>query len=96
MMYRIDIDGTILNSSYVADKYSVIEVNDRVCRKIRQLHKQGHLIVIETGRHWNHLRDTIAQLKTARIPYHALVLGKAPGIIVDDKALTPEAFCERQ
>ncbi len=96
MMYRIDIDGTIMKTRRQGGKYVVIAVNDGVLRIVKKLHRQGHLIVIETGRHWKHLRDTIAQLKAARVPYHALVMGKAPGAIVDDNALSPEEFIERQ
>ncbi len=96
MIYRIDIDGTILESVQRRGRYVVTGINTGVCARIRKLHREGHLIVIETGRNWNHLKDTIEQLRSARIPYHALILGKAPGVIVDDKALTPEAFCERE
>lgn len=89
--YIIDIDDTILFSKYENGEYVYIESNKKVIDKINNLYDYN-IIVISTGRNWGHLLITIEQLKQAGVKYHTLVMGKPPGIVVDDKALRPDEF----
>jgi hypothetical protein len=95
MKFRVDIDHTILSTrfSIEKEKYEVLTENYSLIKKINRLYENNHEIVIETGRHWNHMIDTMEQLKECGIKYHTLIMGKPPSnYIIDDKAIRPDEF----
>lgn len=94
-IFVFDIDATILFSDVNEDGlYIMTGCNNEMVNKINRAYTKGHFIVLHTGRHWNHLKDTIKQLDLHGVRYHSLWMGKPPGYIVDDKAMKPEEFLE--
>ena len=95
MIISVDIDGTLLYSIFDAEKceYFVVEPRRKIIKKINELYDVGHRVIINTGRHWNHMKTTITQLNLYGVKYHSLVMGKIPAdIIIDDKSMKPEDF----
>jgi len=88
-----DIDNTLLYTEFKNNTYIVNSANKELIKKINKAYKQGHLIVLWTGRHWNHLEITLNQLKENKIKYHSLLMGKPPAdIYIDDLSIKPEEF----
>lgn len=88
---RVDLDNTLCKTDGMAYADST-PMKDRI-RFMNQLFNDGHLIVVESGRHWNNLELTKAQLQRWGLRYHTLVLGKFPGdVLIDDKAITFEGL----
>ncbi len=98
--FVVDIDGTIIYSRLetigVEDlSYTVIGFNKKLILALNKLYDKGDIIVLYTGRHWNHLQTTIEQLTKVGIKYHSLVLGKPVGdFYIDDKSILPDDFTE--
>lgn len=93
--FVVDIDDTIIYSLLENGTYKILGFNYKIIKKLNGLYDKGHNIILQTGRHWNHLRLTIQQLTKAGIKYHSLVLGKPVGdFYIDDKGITPEKFLE--
>ena len=93
MKFVFDIDNTIFGSTYNDGKYNVTHGYKSIIKKINKLYGSGHTIIIQTGRHWNHLEDTIKQLNDCKIKYHTLVMGNIPAdYYINDKGITPEYF----
>jgi len=97
MNYKFDIDGTILFSKLiggVADgEYEITGKDDELIEIINKLHTEGHVIIIETARHWRHLEKTRDHLFNANVRYTTLVMGKPlADLYIDDKALRPDEF----
>ena len=94
MKYVIDIDGTIFDS--VIDErgdYFVESAYEDIITKINTLYLDGHEIILHTGRHWNHLNDTILQLNRYKVNYTTLIMGKPVGdVYVDDRAVRPDEW----
>jgi hydroxymethylpyrimidine pyrophosphatase-like HAD family hydrolase len=97
LIYCFDIDSTILYSECdERGNYTLVGENTDLIKKINELHDSDNTIIIQTGRHWNHLRITIDQLKNAGVKYHTLEMGKPfAHFYIDDKGITPEDFLER-
>ena len=95
--YCFDIDDTILYSGIDdAGEYKLVGENTELINKINELFDSGNIIIIHTGRHWNHLQITIDQLKKVGLKYHTVKLGKpVADLYIDDKAITPEDFLKR-
>lgn len=86
----VDIDDTIIQSDYnpnLNEYTNPRAISDQV-DALRILKKQGHRIILHTGRHWNHYEVTIKQLREIEIPFDQLVMGKPLGIYVDADAVT--------
>ncbi len=94
MRYVFDIDDTILYSTVKENgEYNLTGCNRPLIDKINRLYSAGDVIIIQTGRHWNHLELTIEQLKGAGVHYDTLLMGKpVADFYVDDKAMRPEEF----
>ena len=92
--YCVDIDGTILYTEFTENKYIVIKSNCFLIQCMLKWWDEGNKIIIHTGRHWNHMEDTIKQLKDHGVKYHTLVMGKPPAdIYIDNNAIRPEELC---
>lgn len=88
-----DIDGTLLYTHIENGRYVVDDVNQVLIDKLNRHYAQGDLVLLETGRHWNHLEDTLKQVKDAGIKYHTIVLGHIPAdVYINDKGLQPLEF----
>jgi len=95
MKIRLDIDDTILYSSFMSGKYHVYRSNTKLIKKINKLYDEGVEIIVDTGRNWDHLAITIDQLKKCGLKYTTLIMGKPHcNYIVDDNAILPEDFLE--
>jgi len=93
MKYVVDIDDTLLYSDYEDGSYVLKSANIPLIDKINKLYEKGNEIILYTGRHWNHLKVTIQQLKEYGVMYHSLIMGKPVGdFYIDDKAITPDTF----
>lgn len=93
-VYCFDIDDTILFSGIDENgEYFLTGKNERLIHEINRLYDNGCTIIIYTGRHWNHLRITIEQLRDAGVKHHTVVCGKpVADVYVDDKAMHPIEF----
>jgi hydroxymethylpyrimidine pyrophosphatase-like HAD family hydrolase len=77
-----DLDGTLCS---IVENYADSEPNEIAIDKINAMHDKGDIIVIQTGRHWNHLSLTKAQLDHWGVKYDSLVMGKPVGdVYIDD------------
>ncbi len=84
MTFVIDIDGTLINSSFSdSEGYKVTSVDYDEINKIKKLYNDGHTIIIHTARRWDIYNITIKQLEDYNIKYHQLVMGKPSGVYVD-------------
>ena len=93
MRFVFDIDDTILYTEIKNGEYILKSRNEELIKIINKLYMQGDVIILHTGRHWNHLENTIRQLRG--VNRTALVLGKPPADkYIDDKAETPERFID--
>lgn len=97
MVYCIDIDGTLCQIAPDVMTYGhEIPHVDRI-EKVNALYNGGHTIILWTGRHWNHLHITLAQLSRWGLKYHTLIMSKpVADIYIDDKAIDDISFFERQ
>ena len=89
MNFIIDIDDTLLNyhenkeydeiwKRYKDAKpdYSQIEI-------VNELYKNGHKIILHTGRNWDKYEITKNQMAEFNINHHELVMGKPQGVYID-------------
>jgi hydroxymethylpyrimidine pyrophosphatase-like HAD family hydrolase len=77
-----DLDGTLCS---IVENYADAEPNEIAIERINAMHDKGDIIVIQTGRHWNHLPLTKAQLDHWGVKYDSLVMGKTVGdVYIDD------------
>ena len=87
----VDIDGTLLYSKLVDDKYVITGANADLINQLNQGHDEGCIIILQTGRHWKHLMVTKQQLKKVGVKYDTVVFGKPPAdVYIDDKAIRPD------
>ena len=89
LVYRVDIDNTLCDTGLDYEKCTPYK--NRI-NHINSLYNLGHIIIIETGRHWNHFKMTEKQLKEWGVKYHSLIMGKPHAIIVDDMAIEINKF----
>jgi len=93
MTFCFDIDQTILLTDYIDGTYVLIGVKESIVDSLIKLKNKGHIIVLHTGRHWNHLALTQKQLKQVGVPYDSLVMGKpVADFYIDDKGIGPDQF----
>lgn len=96
MKFKFDIDDTILFSEIDENgEYHLKNYDRYMVEAINNLVISGHNVIIETGRHWNHLNITISQLKSIGLLYDTLIMGKPPvDYDIDDKNLSPNEFMQ--
>jgi hydroxymethylpyrimidine pyrophosphatase-like HAD family hydrolase len=95
MVFVFDIDKTLFDSVYCReeDTYTDIQYNFEVIKRVNELYRRGHLIILQTGRHWDKCELTIQQLKEGGILYTTLVMGNIPAdFYINDKNLSPNGF----
>ena len=86
----IDIDQTLCISS--AQDYAEAEPISGAREAINQLRQDGWLIVLHTGRHFNHWQVTIDWLTKYGFKYDQIVFGKPPArFYIDDRDLQSKA-----
>jgi len=95
LTYCFDIDGTLCTNSdgfYASHK----PYEDRI-KKVNELHKKGHKILLftargsTTGKDWSEL--TMQQLKKWKVQYDYLIFGKPDAdIFIDDKGINDVLF----
>lgn len=85
---RIDLDNTLCKTD--GTNYEESTPRSEQIKKINILYNQGHMIIIETGRHWNHMELTFNQLKKWGVMHHSLIMGKVPGYLIDDMSMKIE------
>jgi capsule biosynthesis phosphatase len=103
MIYVFDIDGTICNNTYGNYEQAIPTVN-RI-ELINKLYDDGHKIVFFTARGMKTLNSNIKevykkyfsftelQLKSWKVKYHELKLGKPAGdIYIDDRGVKDADF----
>jgi hypothetical protein len=96
MRIVVDIDDTLFWTTRVNGHYHMKDYNDPLIAKLLWHYEQGDTIILWTGRHWDHLDDTLAQIRASQVKYHALVMGKPPAdLYIDDKAVRPDEFLGR-
>jgi hydroxymethylpyrimidine pyrophosphatase-like HAD family hydrolase len=96
MIYCFDVDDTLLFSVIEDGQYVLKYFDEEMRNKINELYKNGHTIIMHTGRHWNHLQLTIKQLKGVGLKYHTLVCGKpVADFYIDDRGMKPDEFLGR-
>jgi len=89
----VDIDKTLFKSELVNGEYKIIYVNHDLIEKVNAAHEAGYVIIIWTGRHWNHLKITKDQLDKYGVKYDGLQMAKSPiDVMVDDTSVQPEEF----
>jgi hydroxymethylpyrimidine pyrophosphatase-like HAD family hydrolase len=77
-----DLDGTLCS---IEQSYLMSQPKKDAIESINKYYNAGHVVIIHTGRHWNHLQFTIEQLKDWGVKYHSLVMGKPVGdVYIDD------------
>lgn len=91
MKYCFDLDETLCHTPGAF--YDRAEpMIDRI-KKVNNLYAMGHTIVIQTGRRWDVLKLTAAQLKLWGLKYHALVLGNVVAdFYINDKGINDSDF----
>jgi hydroxymethylpyrimidine pyrophosphatase-like HAD family hydrolase len=91
--YCFDIDDTILFSDFIDGKYILMDFDQEMVDIINKLYDDGNEVIIQTGRHWNHLAVTKKQLREKGLKYHTLVMGNMPvDYYINDKGIKPEDF----
>jgi hydroxymethylpyrimidine pyrophosphatase-like HAD family hydrolase len=92
MTFIIDIDNTLLKSEiqYCKEcgyiKYTDAKPIQQEIDAVNIKYKQGHTIILHTGRGWNQYGLTKMQLKKLHVNHHELVCGKPIGIYIDTDA----------
>jgi hydroxymethylpyrimidine pyrophosphatase-like HAD family hydrolase len=90
--FVIDIDDTLLlyfdselppEERGGKERYKYAMANDEEIKILNRLYRQGHTIILMSGRGWDQYDITVQQLKDFKIKYHTLILGKLCGIWVD-------------
>lgn len=73
--------------------YSVAKSNPFVVNSVRELHREGHTIIIHTARHKEDKKITERWLREQKIPYDRLVLCKPHAdFYIDDRMLDMKVF----
>lgn len=84
---NIDIDGVLTNGEPFWNGEP--SPNAEAISHVRELYKQGNIIIIHTARMWECAPDTIAWLTKHRIPFHGIYMAKGGAdVYIDDK------YCE--
>lgn len=87
MQIIIDLDGTICTEEKTYSR-SLAKPKEGAVKSVNALYDQGNTIIIYSARTWMEFEMTTAWLKTHKIKYHQLVLGKPVGDVwIDDRAI---------
>ena len=87
MQLIIDLDGTICTEEKTFSR-SMAKPIKGAKKAIDSLKENGHTVIIYSARTWNEYEMTVNWLKTNKIQYDQLILGKPIGDIwIDDRAL---------
>ena len=90
MRYVIDIDGVICK---ISTPFSECKPKWNIIRKINQLYKEGHRIILFTSRRHSDRKVTMKWLRKYIVKYHKLIMGKPLATYyVDDKNLSIRGF----
>lgn len=96
MRYTIDLDDTLIiypdshldsESRGGPERYPDAVPHRERIKKLNKLYRQGHTIIINTGRGWNQFEFTKKQLKEFNIKHHGLVMGRPLGTFIDVDSL---------
>ena len=83
----IDIDHTICQSAG-PDSYAEATCLPGAQDALRELRRAGWIVVLHTGRHFNHWKTTVDWLSRNDFEYDQLVFGKPPArYYIDDRAI---------
>jgi hypothetical protein len=83
MTYIFDIDDTLIKSELYNGEYVNIKPIQDEIDALNEKYNEGHIIILFTGRHWNHYTQTKAQLRNFNIQYHELIMSKPIGYYID-------------
>jgi hypothetical protein len=87
MQIIIDLDGTICTEEKTYSR-SLAKPQKGAVKSVNALYNLGHTIIIYSARTWMEFEMTVAWLKSNKIKYHQLVLGKPVGDVwIDDRAI---------
>lgn len=109
MIYVVDLDDTICFPNKEFDdvnlKYAQAIPNIPMIAKLKELHSEGHTIIIHTARRMLTHNGNVAKavmeigelterwLQNHGVPYAYIQYGKPYGdFYIDDKAITPQEF----
>ena len=68
--------------------------DEYVIERVRDAYYMGCTVIVHTARMWSEAAQIAAHLTEWMVPYHAIRCEKGSAdVYVDDKAMTPEAFC---
>lgn len=84
---NVDVDGVLTNG----EKFWDIEPtpNIKTVALVRELYRQGNIIIIHTARQWEYAPLTVAWLIKHRIPYHGIYMSKGGAdMYIDDKSVS--------
>jgi len=87
MICCFDLDGTLTELECPDD---LLDIKPRldVIAHLKRLHKEGHVIIIHTGRPSNRREVTIQWLKKYNVPYHELHFDKPRAhLYIDDSTI---------
>ena len=92
MIYCFDLDGTLCTDE--AGEYQNCKPILGRIAKVRELHAEGNVIIIDTARGWQWLTLTERQLREWNVPHNLLRVGYKPfaHVYVDDKGSTSGDF----
>jgi len=95
--FSIDIDGVIGVATAVDDwdysKISEHKVNHVVINKVNQLFKEGHKIILHTGRNESNKDFTEKWLEINGVKFHELIMGKPKcDFYIDDRAIVGREY----
>lgn len=86
MIYCVDIDGTLFT-------YPEMEPKQEIIDHLRKRHKEGHYIILLTGRASKFRKRTERQLIDAGIPYDEIYFDKPKAhIYIDDNTIDIEDY----
>jgi len=88
MQIIIDLDGTICTEEKTYSR-SLAQPQKGAVEAVNSLYDEGHTIIIYSARTWMEFEMTTHWLKSNKVKYHQLILGKPIGDLwIDDRALT--------
>lgn len=90
--YCFDFDGVICHLEDDVP-YPERKPNYKIIREMHAIMERGDRIIIYTGRHINHLDDTLQWLNNYTVPYTHIQFGKpVADLYIDDKGINVEDF----
>lgn len=93
-VFNIDLDGVLTNGEFFWVKEPTPRA--RAVEVLRQLYREGNVIIIWTARAWELAPETVGWLIKNRIPFHGIYMGKGgTDCYVDDKNESLSDFLSR-